>query len=499
MAALRSSRVIGQALAISSALSIWTTTALGCGPGPFIVNDAGEPTGALTACANRSVRCTLRDAVNAANQCAGRGMRTIRITGMTARLSREPNNNEPGGYARQDGRSALTINENVQVTISGGGRIERAGNNAFRLFRVAPRASLTIVGMTLSKGRLPLGRGAEGEGAAILNRGTLTIRGPRAYLVDSSATQSGGAIATYGRLEIVDAELSGNRSGIGGAGGGALFVAPGAEATLTRVKFRTNAAGSFGGAVDTHGRLTVSQSTFEENNGTDGGAITVRAMGTLDVSQSLFRANTASSSAAIRLLPNSNALSTISASTFSANRASRIGGAIEVSSGRAKLHDLTITQNSAPTGSGLVSGSSGRVEIINSIIADNRVGPSCAMTMAPTLQNPNLNDDGSCAGMSVRGAPKLQPLRLAGGATAVHLPFPGSPAIESGAGCLSVDQRGRARPSTPTASQGRCEIGAAEVTTATDLGHRTPLPPGKADDVLKEPRMLPGGGPLKRF
>jgi CSLREA domain-containing protein len=54
--------------------------------------------------------------------------------------------------------------------------------------------------------------------------------------------------------------------------------------------------------------------------------------------------------------------------------------------------------------------------------------------------------------------PKLLPLNATGGPTPVHRPDAGSPAIDHGADCEPVDQRGAAR------SAAACEIGAVEVT-----------------------------------
>ncbi len=140
----------------------------------------------------------------------------------------------------------------VDLTIVGNGdTIERVGSKSFRLWDIAPGASLTLDRVMLQQGL------ASGSGAAIYNQGTL--------MVSSCAVSafSGGGIANSGGTVTV---RSSNLSG--------------------------NAASNGGGISNNGGTVTVSNSTLSGNYATYGGGI-YNAGGTVIVSNSFLSGNSA--------------------------------------------------------------------------------------------------------------------------------------------------------------------------------------------------------------
>ncbi len=164
------------------------------------------------------------------------------------------------------------------LTILGNGdTIERSmAAPAFRLFDVAPGASLTLANVTLERGLaypyggVAGGRSASGLGGAIFNQGTLTLiaatlwgneaRGwngapSGGYRPNPPARGAGGAIYSSGSLTLDAGTLIENNHAVGATGrqggdglGGGVYVA-GGTATLTNVSLAGNTA--WGGSVGT--------------------------------------------------------------------------------------------------------------------------------------------------------------------------------------------------------------------------------------------------------
>lgn len=235
----------------------------------------------------------------------------------------------------------------------------------------------------------------------------------------------------------------------------------------------------------------------------DGGGI--RVAGELDLSRSvvsLSHAETGKGGGIAGL--GASAVLNIDQSSFLANRAGGQGGGIYLDEGTIQLVNSTLWMNAAPQGGGLYAGegalgtvsnstlyqngSTGRgggvyvadqpfiaVEYIvfeNTIIAgNNSSSPTEKDCFGAALSaGHNLLGEGSgCPDFGphpgdLEGTPaapldpKLLALTETGGPTPVFRPAAGSPAIDHGAGCEPVDQRGAARSETA------CEIGSVEVT-----------------------------------
>jgi hypothetical protein len=169
---------------------------------------------------------------------------------------------------------------------------------------------------------------------------------------------------------------------------------------------------------------------------------------------------------------------TLTNSTVSGNTTtSGAGGGINnfgaygpYNAGTAILKNVTVANNSAPTGGGIANG--GMLKLKNSLLADNSGGsaPDCSGTLVSQGYN-LLGSSAGCSGATdgVNGDlvgspaspvdPQLGPLQINGGATMTQALIGDSPAIDAGdpASCPAHDQRGVARP-----KGARCDIGAFE-------------------------------------
>ena len=161
--------------------------------------------------------------------------------------------------------------------------------------------------------------------------------------------------------------------------------------------------------------------------------------------------------------------------TFNANSA-LAGGGIYVSRSRPVLINVTLSGNTAASGSGgglYNSGSManpGRPKLVNVIIANSVGGGDCVNdgnSSPDAASNHNLIEDSANAcgltdgidGNLVGADPLLGTLDDNGGLTSTLALLDGSPAIDAGtsADCPATDQRGVMRPFGVT-----CDIGAYE-------------------------------------
>jgi hypothetical protein len=248
--------------------------------------------------------------------------------------------------AARDGTITLTsgqlsITDDLTIDGPGADRLAVSGNDASRVVQVAAGATVSIDGLTITRGRVLL------RGGGIRNDGTLTLT--HAVVSDnevvglpgvvSAVDAFGGGILNTGTLAVSHTRFVGNRS-TGGDGdpggpgstalGGAIMSvgtasAP-ATASVSHCTFEDNlavggAAGvgasftrnALGGAImNDAGTFTVSHSTFRHNQavgGAGGGAVSFGAGGaianaalvanaTLFVSHSTFLDNRAVGGAA---------------------------------------------------------------------------------------------------------------------------------------------------------------------------------------------------------
>jgi hypothetical protein len=334
-------------------------------------------------------------------------------------------------------------------------------------------------------------------------------------------------------------------------GGGShriLSVGKAMHLVISSLTFRDGFSGattSAGGISDnTRGFLTVSNSTFSDNEGPqDGGAIENGAGGTLTVSHSTFSGNTACLGGAIGTGYKGSGTTTVTGSTFSGNSAICQGGAIANAnggSGRLTVTASTFSGNSAPDGGAIENGDggTGTTTVIGSTFSGNPatsdgttidngdaggkgstvvVGGDIIAGFCNQISG-NWSDEGDNVALnatcfkggqddvtSAKVAALLGPLADNGGSTLTMMPLPGNPAIglianPTGFLCpLAADQTGKPSPAGSPCNAGSLQAhpaihsvsfsGAedAQVVTVTGTGFGTAANLGPAATPCSAP------------
>ncbi len=477
-----------------------------------------------------------------------------------------------GGGIGAFGSGTVTIGPQSLITgntamFKGGGGIEVQG------------AALAVSGATISNNRTLVSAGAQlvsggiendgggpvsisgsliedntsaGSGGGYGDAGLANLTVTDSFFVGNTAAGAGGAIAARGPLvTITNTTLDGNTalgedaalgSDTPDGGGGFRFVGPG-TARLTDCTIIGNTSPEFGGGIlfsgvansrlimmgctvadnlsieggglnsDNAGDVAISNSLFRDNSvGSegDGGGLSATG-GTLEIVASRFTGNTAGLGGALAL----NAISSISGSTFDANRSADQGSAISLTiASNESLTNCTIVANTCATSGanggalsiqggttgtlaladdtidgnigGGVAQLSGAIAVRNTIIAGN--SPIDCVLTADTLTDLGGNLLSTLAATGVNfgpgtivADPKLGPLVNNGGpragapATSEVVPTQalllGSPAIKAVmAHAPVIDARDFARPNVPPVGVTRMKqsIGAYEPQYAAD-------------------------------
>ena len=120
---------------------------------------------------------------------------------------------------------------NDDTTIEGGNLITLSGANSTQLFDVG--AVLILRDIILTNGYF------NGDGGAIRNNANGTLALDHVTIQDSTAELSGGAIVSYGPLNILDSTLTGNTA----INGGALYLRfPGSQTNIVHSTLDNNHA-----------------------------------------------------------------------------------------------------------------------------------------------------------------------------------------------------------------------------------------------------------------
>ena len=315
---------------------------------------------------------------------------------------------------------------------------------------------------------LPLGRfrltiAGAGEDAAatgdldLTKSVTITGAGARQTLIDGTGIDRVFDVASGVTALIADVTVTGGL--VNGDGGG---IASAGTLTLLRDTIANNeaiaAGNNAGGGVDSTGILAVTQSTISGNRAYNGGGI------------------------------NFSGTATIADSTIAGNRAGGLGsngdgGGISGSAGSSlALTGSTVADNHAFNG----AGSGGGIDVPaatlkSSIVANNRAHETSGSASyvdncshAATSNGRNLSDGHDC-GLTATGDlqdvdPRLGPLQDNGGPTDTEALLAGSPAIDAGDTCGTLDQRGTTRPRGASCDIGPYEFAPPIVTTTLALG-----------------------------
>ncbi|MYD10507.1 MAG: SH3 domain-containing protein [Chloroflexi bacterium] len=321
------------------------------------------------------------------------------------------NTDRPSGACPAgSGADTITLSEDIVLgrplpTITSGLRIEGnghaiSGDGRFRIFTVKG-TWLQLVDLTLTAGSNPRGNGGAIE---MLADASVAVRNSR--FVDNRA-KYGGAITMFGRnskLTVMDSSFE-----------------------------RNTAIDSHGGAIDMRaGQLTITGSSFVENQASTGGAIATGGGGEVRIANS----------------------------TFSGNSASSWGGAISAGYPPITLTHVTMLDNRGGLyhqyGAGhalWIHRNNSGFYIRNSIIASDMPDEVCVGRITQSIGI--LAADSACRA-KLAGDPLLGDLT---GDPAWHAPLPGSPAIDAADArfCTAADQKGSPRP-----QGGGCDIGAIE-------------------------------------
>lgn len=439
-------------------------------------------------------RCTLRDAVAAANTdavvaacAAGSGADTIQFAPDVTSIT----------LTAASGGSLLVTSE---LSLDGQGSLvtvrRDAADTTFRIVETQETAPLALRWMKISGGRLDEQDMFRG-GAGVLARADLSVENSE---ISSNVTNKlwgrGAGILAHAGLELVDSVVSGNAStgqdspggglysyyqpvsltrsivsgnatlGVASPGGG-IGTRPGVDVVATAstiVDNWTSGASSFGGAMHvpiatlTLVDSTVSGNSTEGDNAWAGGAYayTVRASGStisgnstlgyasyggglvalaMDVSNSTISGNSTASAQALGGGLVAMGASSIRNSTIVDNRAAAaIGGGIAVwgdASIVVTLDSSLVFGNGAEVDADIgFHDVTGQGGVVTFAGAHNLIGTRSALAIVPA-------DTLSCD-------PRLQPLAANGGGTMTHRLGEGSCAIDAGANpdALPSDQRG---------------------------------------------------------
>lgn len=271
-------------------------------------------------------------------------------------------------------------------------------------------------------------------------------------VIDGAALDRVFDVQAGDKLELVGLTVRNGRT-IDGSGAGVRVAG---ELALTRGGVTGNHAqsGSGGGIFSqgTSSKVTLIQSTVWANTATaNGGGVYLE--GTLEMVNSTLSGNTA---------------------------AGQGGGLYATSQSEGEVSNSTITGNSAAQGGGVFVVSDPFISVThpdfsNTIIAGNGTGvegdcSGYAHSVGHNLLGIGSNGPGTgCPDFSASKGdiigtvaapinPALASLAAAGGTTPVHVPSATSPALNHGAACESVDQRGAERSAT-------CDIGSVELST----------------------------------
>jgi Ricin-type beta-trefoil lectin domain len=285
-----------------------------------------------------------------------------------------------------------------------------------------------------------------------------------------NGTDGGGAIYSHGSLSVSASHFTDNSSPAAtGTSGGAINSSGTLKVNLTT--FSGN-SGQEGGGIFSQSSATVTQSTFTDNAASDfGGGALVSAVGTTTLTADTFVGNTGPGGGAI----DNDATVDISDSTFFNNTGGVNGGGAVQNFGTANIMWSTLSGNSSPFGADIHSDGA-TLSVSSSIVAGGIGSSNCSGSVPITDGGYNIDSGASCgfsaASHSMSSTnPDLKALASNGGPTQTMALPAGSPAVGAipaiVTGCTgSTDQRGIPRPQ----GQGHgCDIGAYELIVSAPI------------------------------
>jgi CSLREA domain-containing protein len=437
--------------------------------------------------------CSLRDAIDAANNdasegaCpAGSGADTIQITasGLLTLASALP--------SIESGMSLIGPGQFAGLSVEGDGA-------SFRVFEVDTNDDVLISGMEITDGSAPFGGGVDHSGAGTLTLDNVLVIGNEAESVESGtdALAEGGGInnAVESTLVIRDSTISNNavnatatNSGNFAIGNGSA-IASGGPLTIDRttvagnsieISSEENTNGN--GAVFSRGETTITNSAIITNSSeadtTGGGAGGNALLSGGGIFHAAFAATDTLALENVTIAANTqDATGTLPGAGVAR------GGGVFLAGASGSIESSTIAGNEAnQDGANVHLNAPGETLTFDNTIVADKVGaaPNCSAvngdftSLGHNLEESNPLSNCQFLASSDLGStdPTLDVLGPYGGPTATMALLPGSPAIEQGDNTgEGTDQRGQTRPrdlsdlpNNPFGGDGS-DIGAFEVQT----------------------------------
>lgn len=435
--------------------------------GNYIVT-LGQPSGPMGTSINVNTNldslnldgmCSLREAVRAANldipvdACpAGNGADIILLQSQVYTLSLT------GTYEDAALTGDLDITEDLEIRGNGADLTTISGNAIDRVLHIDPQESGIQVKLS-----------------------SLTIRDGSAPANDD---EGGGGILSNGIVIIENVIVSGNNANRGGG----VRIDLSGESAITDTIISNNHADDEGGGIYGDGTIEMERVEIIENSARRGGGVFCdRPCTFVDVSISGNLAITHGGgiynddiSVLTNVTINDNRVIqqdgggiynedeiTLQNVTVSGNAASQGSGIF--SDTVAHLKSVTIYQNDSPIfGASLFNDLRGSIDLVNTIVANDRQQPNCSGDLVS--MGHNLSGDASCNFSQATDLqstdPMLDPLLDNSGETKTHALQSGSPAVDAGKDldCLPYDQRYLSRPVDGNQDGiAHCDIGAYEI------------------------------------
>ncbi len=254
------------------------------------------------------------------------------------------------------------------TTVDGSNLVALDGNNAIGLFSVTNGAALTVTNLTLMHARCRFCGVIEVQAGTHLNSINAV------FTANQWGGWSGVPIYVYGTADVISTTFTNNANYDDGGGPApivllALSADPARALTVTHSLFKSNLTGGIG--VDGNGRLSVTDTVFDQNTGYQSGAIRVSS-GAATIDDAVFVGNRAlnnnlniGNGGAIY----SNGVVTVTHSWFISNTTTGSGGAIDANNGQAWIAASTFISNSAASSGGAILYPS---QIRDSVFVNNR-------------------------------------------------------------------------------------------------------------------------------
>ena len=175
--------------------------------------------------------------------------------------------------------TGITIDKNMNIIGQSQAGTVIDGSNTVQIFNILSGVNVTIRDLTLSNGHAS-------NGAAIYNKGNLTIT--NSAFNHNTAYNGGGILNYYGNLTIANSTFSNNTANYGGA----IYNYYGGTLIITNSTLNNNTA-DYGGSIYNMGTSTIANSTFYGNTANNNGGAIYNDYGTATISNTTINNNRA--------------------------------------------------------------------------------------------------------------------------------------------------------------------------------------------------------------